>query len=97
MNIEVTLAEAKLVTDVIDFWIAGVEESKELTTEDRTIDSAEQLCDLMSGYDDDLQTLTSIRRKLNPPEPELKTPDEKRAFSRAWDERYEEGMRNRHG
>lgn len=65
MTVDITPDEAKVITDVIDIWVLGIAEAKELTTEDPTIDSAEQLLDLMSGYDDDLTLLHSVRQKLN--------------------------------
>ena len=65
--ISFTETERRLLIDVIDIHVAGVEQSKVLTTDDPTIESAEQLLDLMAGYDDDLNTLNEIRKRLNTP------------------------------
>lgn len=56
--------QAGLLKDVIDMHVEGVVASKELTTLDPTVESAEQLLDLASGYDDDLRELAIIRRRL---------------------------------
>lgn len=56
--------ECQIMVDIIDIWVLGVADAKDLTTEDPTIDSPEELLDLMSGYDDDLATLSSIRTTL---------------------------------
>lgn len=66
-------SERRLLIDVIDIHVQGVEQAKILTTEDPTIDSAEQLLDLMAGYDDDLASLSKIRKLLNEP-PALRQP-----------------------
>lgn len=58
---------AQLLIDVIDIHVLGVLEAKQLTTDDPTIDSAEQLLDIMSGYDEDLKELSRIRKQLTIP------------------------------
>ena len=60
---------ASLLTDVIDLHVAGIADSKNLTELDPTVATAEQLLDLMSGYDDDMLELVHVRRQLNPPKP----------------------------
>lgn len=60
-----TAREAQLLLDVIDIHVHGVLAAKDLTTTDPTIESSEDLLDLMSGYDDDLLVLNTIRHKLN--------------------------------
>jgi hypothetical protein len=65
MQITVTKEEASLLTDIIDIWCEGLPVAKELTTTDPTIASAEQLLDLMAGYDDQVATLNDIRKRLN--------------------------------
>lgn len=63
-HLELSPEQAELLVDVIDIWVAGTQAAKELTTDDPTIDSAEQLLDLMSGYDEQLSELNSIRKQL---------------------------------
>lgn len=60
-----SIREAQLLLDVIDIHVHGVLAAKDLTTTDPTIESSEDLLDLMSGYDDDLLVLNTIRHKLN--------------------------------
>ena len=63
-NMFVTPHQAELLVDCIDTWVAGVAAAKDLTTEDPTIDSAEQLLDIMSGYDEQLVELKQVRDQL---------------------------------
>jgi hypothetical protein len=65
MQLEVTNEEALLLRDIIDLWCEGLPMAKELTTTDPTIESAEQLLDLMAGYDSQIATLNSVRKRLN--------------------------------
>lgn len=60
----VSTKDALLLRDVIDLHLEGVAESRELTVDDPTVRSAEELLDLMSGYDDDTDALIKIRKKL---------------------------------
>jgi hypothetical protein len=60
-----TQEELKLFDDIMDMHIEGVLQSKRLTTEDTTVRSAEELLDLMSGYDDDMNMIASIREKVH--------------------------------
>lgn len=60
----VSTKDAALLCDVIDLHVEGVAASRELTVEDPTVRSAEELLDLMSGYDDDMEALARIRKKL---------------------------------
>ncbi len=63
-DLQLNSEETKLLVDVIDIHIQGIREAKPLTTDDPTVESAEQLLDLMSGYDDDLKVLERIKAKL---------------------------------
>ena len=62
--IDVSDEQAKLLVDVIDMHVQGIVASKDLTEVDPTVDSAEQLLDLMSGYDDDALLLQDVREQL---------------------------------
>ena len=57
-------AETLLLTDMLDNWQEGIEEAKKLTTVDPTVQTADELTDLMSGYEDDLVILQHLRRKV---------------------------------
>lgn len=61
---KLTQKERRLLLDVIDLHVEGIRDAKRQTTLDPTVGTADQLLDLMSGYDDDLATLTTIREKL---------------------------------
>lgn len=56
--------ESVLLTDMIDNWQEGIEEAKKLTTVDPTVQTADELTDLMSGYDDDMTVLRHLREKV---------------------------------
>ena len=60
----VSREDADLLTDVIDMHVEGIVASRELTTDDPTVQSAEELLDLMSGYDDHMRILQRMRRRL---------------------------------
>lgn len=68
MMVDLDKNERRIMTDILDLWVLGIPEAKELTTEDPTIETAEELLELAAGYDDDLALLASIRSKLNPKE-----------------------------
>lgn len=57
-------AESVLLKDIFDNWQEGIEEAKNLTTVDPTVQTADELTDLMSGYEDDLVTLQHLREKV---------------------------------
>jgi hypothetical protein len=56
--------ERRLLADVVDMHVEGVAVAKDATTVDPTIETADRLLDLMSGYDEDLQVLTRIRQRI---------------------------------
>lgn len=56
---------ASLLTNVIDTYVEGIIEARQLTMEDPTIESAEQFLDLLSGYDEDMARLQVVRRRLS--------------------------------
>jgi hypothetical protein len=64
-TIHLTEPVAKLLVDVIDMHVQGIAESKELTCDDPTVDTADQLLDLMAGYDMDMMALKDIRQQLS--------------------------------
>lgn len=64
MAITFTHQELEFLLEVLEIHEAGLEGSKEPTMLDPTINSADQLVQLMAGYDVDLQTLEAVRRKL---------------------------------
>lgn len=57
--------QARVLRDVIDMHLEGVVEAKKATIADPTVASAEELLDLMAGYDDDMKTLLRFRRRLD--------------------------------
>lgn len=59
-----TPTELALITIAIDSWQEGTEVAKGITTVDPTVQTADELNDLMSGYDDDLVTCQSIRKRV---------------------------------
>lgn len=64
VSVQLTDKEKVLLKDVIDCYIEGIDAAKDLTTTDGTVGSAEQLLDLMSGYDEDRATLVRIKEQL---------------------------------
>lgn len=56
--------ERSLLADVIDLHTEGILVAKSETTLDPTIDTADRLLDLMSGYDDDCRVLKKVKGKL---------------------------------
>lgn len=59
-----TSGEVRLLTDIIDMNVEGINDAKEVTTVDPTVQTADELTDLMSGYEDDLVTLHNVREKV---------------------------------
>lgn len=59
-----TPRESVLLQDIIDMNIEGIHAAKEVTTVDPTVQTADELNDLMSGYEDDLVTCSNIREKV---------------------------------
>lgn len=53
-----------MLGEVIGTELEGIADAKEMTTDDDTISTPEQLLDLMSGLDDKAKTLIGIREKL---------------------------------
>jgi hypothetical protein len=56
-----THGQIELLFSIIDNWVEGITAAKEATTTDPTIETADRLLDLMSGYDDDLEQIKQIR------------------------------------
>jgi DNA-binding FrmR family transcriptional regulator len=56
---------ASVLRDVIDMHLEGVVAAKQATMDDPTVASAEELLDLMSGYDDDMKILLDFRKRLD--------------------------------
>lgn len=56
--------ERSLLRSVIENWREGLHYAKDMTTVDPTIRTADELVDLMSGYEDDLVTLQSVEGKM---------------------------------
>lgn len=56
--------EREVLREVIDCELEGIQDAREMTTEDQTIRTPEKLLDLMSGLDDKAKTLVGIREKL---------------------------------
>jgi hypothetical protein len=65
MAIMFTAEEIDFLLEVLEIHEAGLQESREPTMTDPTINSAEQLLTLMAGYETDLQVLEGVRRKLH--------------------------------
>lgn len=59
-----TAVEVNLLRDIIDMHVEGIVTAKVVTTTDPTVQTADELTDLMSGYEDDLVTCQNIRRKV---------------------------------
>lgn len=62
---ELNEPERVVIVDLVDRELEGISDARESTIEDRSITTPEQLNYLMSGYDDSIQTLRSIREKLS--------------------------------
>lgn len=56
---------ARLLSDVIDIHVEGLEEAKKETTDDPTVRTADELCDLMADYDRDIRDLQKLKRSLD--------------------------------
>jgi hypothetical protein len=65
MLIWLSKREAQLLTDVMEMHVEGVLAAKSATTYDPTIQTADRLLDLMSGYDDDLKVLARVKQRIN--------------------------------
>lgn len=59
-----TPGEVELLERVLDMNVEGLEDAKRETTVDPTVQTADDLNDLMSGYDEDLRTCSQVRRKV---------------------------------
>lgn len=59
-----TADEVALISVAIDSWEEGTKIAKGFTTVDPTVQTADELTDLMSGYEDDLVACQNIRRKV---------------------------------
>lgn len=55
---------AALLIDIIDMHVEGIADARQATMDDPTLSSAEQLLDLMAGYDEDMDLIRSFRRRL---------------------------------
>lgn len=58
------IADRQLLGDVIDWWLEGNKDAKNLTIEDVTVETPEQLLTLMASYDEDTARLQRIREQL---------------------------------
>jgi hypothetical protein len=56
--------EARRLIDVIDNWTEGLPSAEEATVQDRTIDSPEQLLELVAEYNEQAAMLANIRRRV---------------------------------
>lgn len=59
-----SLEETKFLMQVLEIHEEGIEASKDPTIEDPTIESIDELLELMDGYNQDLVTLQRVRNKL---------------------------------
>ena len=55
---------AQLLIDVIDIHIDGIQGAKAATTQDPTVQTADELLDLMAEYDQDIHDLERIKERL---------------------------------
>lgn len=60
----VSKEEAELLGDVIDLHVAQMVDAKDMTIDDPTVETADQLLDLVSGYDEDARMLKRVRDQL---------------------------------
>jgi len=57
-------AECTILIDILDNWLDGIQVARKETEVDRTVDSAEQLLDLMEGYTTDFLMVTSLKERI---------------------------------
>lgn len=63
--ITVEIEDVPLMINVIETYLEGIKEAKEMSIEDvRTLDTTDKLLDSMSQYDKDLDTLTRLKERL---------------------------------
>lgn len=66
IDVQLTEPEATFLQDLLDWWKAGYDEAKELTTQDRGLEM-EQLLDLMGGYSDQETMCQTLKEKFRVP------------------------------
>ena len=63
--ITVEIEDIPLMINVIDTYLDGIKEAKEMSIDDLgTLDTTAKLLDSMSQYDKDLDTLTRLKERL---------------------------------
>jgi len=63
--ITVEIEDVDLMLDVINTYLEGVKEAKEMSIEDdRTLDTSEKLLESMALYDENISTLERLREVL---------------------------------
>jgi len=63
-SITLSHKEQRLLTDVIDNWLEGIDDARIATIEDPTITDPEAFLKLIAGYDVDAAMLNGIRKRL---------------------------------
>jgi hypothetical protein len=64
-KVQLTQEEARLLGDVIDIHLEGIENSRDPTIDDPSIKVTDDLLELMAQYDSDEGMLIRIREKLD--------------------------------
>jgi hypothetical protein len=64
MMLELTAEEAHVLDVALELHQEGTLSAKKATTEDPTLTDVDTLLDVMAQYDQDIRTITTVRRKL---------------------------------
>jgi hypothetical protein len=65
-----TDAQRALLIEMIDQWVEQAADAKDMTIEDPTVQTADDLLDLMASYDNDVALLKDVREQCERPRPQ---------------------------